>query len=419
MEKPKSLTETIQIIVGLLTALSGLAKAAHELYKALTAADLTAFSLIQFAPWLLLLIVGLWISWPLFFRRSRLLRPEALRLDPHDRQHLKGREDDIDRLSRLCREFPQVHLVGESGAGKSALVLAGLCPELTAQNELLPLYLDVWGQDWEAGPRTALAGILWKALSETDRQALKLTVPPSPEKIAPLLGQLRSVLGRTPLLVFDQLDDYQARHRNKFLSGSTWLSAEELIKANRFWRDIEAQLQNGDIRCLFVTRSDAADGLEPFRFLTPKVYHLDRLQSDFVEPLLIELTTADDQTRPIIQAPAHGWNRLKQRLVRDLTQEGTVLPSQMRMAFDGLITLKDALTIRNYERAGGVRGLEAQFVESHVTKAASHSKLAKTQILNLLTHLVEGNKTIPRSTAYLAQTIDLREGHGNVRQIPG
>jgi hypothetical protein len=59
-------------------------------------------------------------------RRSRLLRPEALQLKADNPAHSKGRSEDIERLSTLCHECQQVHLVGESGAGKSALIQAGL-----------------------------------------------------------------------------------------------------------------------------------------------------------------------------------------------------------------------------------------------------------------------------------------------------
>jgi hypothetical protein len=80
-------------------------------------------------------------------RRSRLLRPEALLLKTDNPEHLKGREEDIDRLAGLCVEYQQVNLVGESGAGKSALIQAGLCPKLNTEAGLFPIYLNGWGQD--------------------------------------------------------------------------------------------------------------------------------------------------------------------------------------------------------------------------------------------------------------------------------
>ena len=42
-----------------------------------------------------------------------------------------------------------MNLIGRSGAGKTALVLAGLCPELRQGPDMLAVYLDAYGDDWE------------------------------------------------------------------------------------------------------------------------------------------------------------------------------------------------------------------------------------------------------------------------------
>ena len=136
-------------------------------------------------------------------RRSRLLRSEALLLKADNPAHLKGREEDIDRLSALCDEYQQVNLVGESGAGKSALIQSGLCPRLKVEQRWFPIYLNIWGQDWEAGPRTALVHTLWEAFSNEDRQALGVTEPPKPEHLVSTLEHVKAKLGRTPLIIFD------------------------------------------------------------------------------------------------------------------------------------------------------------------------------------------------------------------------
>lgn len=86
-------------------------------------------------PPVLLLTVGVFALRDGLARRSRLLRPEALLLKADNPKHLKGREEDIDRLSALCHEYQQVNLVGESGAGKSALIQAGLYPRLKAERD--------------------------------------------------------------------------------------------------------------------------------------------------------------------------------------------------------------------------------------------------------------------------------------------
>ena len=161
-----------------------------------------------------LIFVGLYVR---FRKASRLLKIDALRIDSDNPKHLIGRGEKIDQLEHLCRDSYLVHLVGESGAGKSALVRSGFVPKLREDESLLPVYMDTWGQDWEHGPRTALMAALWTTLTEEDRGKLKLETRPEPDQLSDLLKRLQSELGRTPLLIFDQFDDYQSRHRARFI----------------------------------------------------------------------------------------------------------------------------------------------------------------------------------------------------------
>ncbi|MGH7454800.1 MAG: hypothetical protein ACRENG_25815, partial [bacterium] len=365
MPKPeRTFVEKITTIAGVIAALGGVLAAATQFSDQVKALLGKLAELPPVAWWV---IAGLLLSLGIFglihglARRSRLLRPEALLLKSHKAEHLKGRDEDIDRLLRLCRDYPLVHLVGESGAGKSALLQAGLCPKLRQDSAgLLPIYIEVWGQDWEAGPRSALTEAFWQALSEPDRQALNLNSFDHPDGLFAALKRCQPSLRRTPLLIFDQFDDYQTRHRSRFLSSRqrTWLGAEKLMAANAFWREIKTLLDHDAIHCLFVTRSDTADGLESVRFVAPQVYALERLQEAVVQPLLTELTSSADENAPIIYAPDRGWDKLKQRLASDLSQPGAILPAQMKIAFQGLARLK-TLTIGDYQRIGGLPGLEA------------------------------------------------------------
>ena len=50
---------------------------------------------------------------------SRLVDPDALKLDPQSPEQLVGRREDLDKLLRLLAN-PLVFLVSESGCGKSA-----------------------------------------------------------------------------------------------------------------------------------------------------------------------------------------------------------------------------------------------------------------------------------------------------------
>ena len=323
MNEPKrSFDEKAKAIAGMLAVISGVVTTATQFSK-----DIREFlglipelGPIWYPVLVALIIAGAWAIWDGLARRSRLLRPEALLLRADRTEHLAGRSEDIDRLSRLCTDYSQVHLVGESGAGKSALARAGLCPKLGARARLIPVYVDVWGQDWETGPRVALASALWQALSQEDRDAIGLTGPPEPKDLLATIRRSKVKLGREPLLIFDQFDDYQTRHRSRFLPGRrrTWLPANKLIKVNSFWRDIANLVGEEGVHCLFVTRTDTADGLESIRFVSPQVYRLDRLNVDSVQPLLTHLTPDTEGSDPVVFAPDHGWDRLKDRLARDL-----------------------------------------------------------------------------------------------------
>ncbi len=416
MPKPeRTFVEKITTIAGAIAALGGVLAAATQFSDQVKALLGKLAELPAPAWWMIaavLLSVGIFGLMHGLARRSRLLRPEALLLKSHKAEHLKGREEDIDRLLKLCREHPLVHLVGESGAGKSALLQAGLCPKLREDSAgLLPIYVEVWGQDWEAGPRSALTEAFWQALSEADQQALK----PKTDDLFATLKRCRPSLRRTLLLIFDQFDDYQTRHRDRFLSSRqrTWLGAEKLVAANAFWREIKTLLDEDAIHCLFVTRLDAADGLKSVRFIKEEVYRLDRLQENIVVPLLTELTSSIDENAPVIYAPERGWDKLKERLANDLSQSGAVLPAQMKIALQGLARLK-TLTIGDYQRLGGLPGLEARHIEAHIAEAERHfahtkqgAQLTQKQIRGLLLALVnrETLKTVPRSNEELEQII--------------
>jgi hypothetical protein len=220
MNEPKwTFGEMVKPIRGVLEVLSGIFVVITQFNETLKKAidSLGPLAELPIIIWLLvaviLLIAGVFTLWEGLARRSRFLRPEALLLKSDNSAHLKGRSQDIERLSTLWNEYQQVHLVGESGAGKSALIQAGLCPELKADTRLCPIYLDVWGQDWQEGPQTALTHALWEALSEGDRGTLGLAAPPEPKNLVVILEQCTTKLGRTPLLIFDQFADYQTHHR--------------------------------------------------------------------------------------------------------------------------------------------------------------------------------------------------------------
>jgi hypothetical protein len=403
-DRIKSITAVISAIGGVLAALPGLFKNCREVVKEATDLNLPPWAWLLIALGLLILCVALAIktvlqsldkikrSFQNLTKLSRLRRPDALWLRADRPEHLVGREGDVERLTELCKDFRLIFLVGESGAGKSALLQSGLVPSW-AESKLsafVPIYLDVWGEDWEKGPRQSLCGCVFKALSANDREILNVREAPEPEKLVELLGTLRASLKRTPVMLLDQLDDYQSRHQTLFLppNRKTWLSAKNLVKKNAFWRDLQSLLASGAVRCVIATRNDAADGLECVRLVPPRSYRLARLEKQDVETLLALLTKSDDPANAVVDAPEAGWEQLKERLARDLDKDGAILPVQMRTALRGLAALL-ALTPRAYDREGALPGIEAATIEQQITNAAMNSGLSKRHVRSLLLALVD------------------------------
>ena len=151
----------------------------------------TAFLALGYVGWLILAALLLTAAATIVLarrrRRSRLLEPDALRLDPGNSAHLLGREAEIEYLARACDANLLVFLSGDSGAGKSALVRAGLLPRLLGDPRWRPVLLDMGDRDFDRGLATALArsfdqimiGWLWgpAALGLYERTTRLLLLP--------------------------------------------------------------------------------------------------------------------------------------------------------------------------------------------------------------------------------------------------
>jgi hypothetical protein len=243
---------------------------------------------------------------------------------------------------------------------------------------MAPILIDQWGADWVEGPR--------EALNEAFR------------RFARFKGRF--------LLIFDQVDDYQIRHRGRFVEpgGIVWKEAAAVVAENPFWADLRDLIAERRVHALLVTRSDASIGLDSLRIAAPsRNFELGRLSSELVIPLLDELTEPDEDGL-VVQDPAYGWERLKLLLARDLAVDGLVLPIQMKLALQALRYL-DALTVEAYQAAGGLRGLEALAVDRQAVQVATALRVEKRRVIALLAALVDrtAQKTVPQTTAGLTR----------------
>ncbi|MCB2263316.1 MAG: hypothetical protein LGR52_10340 [Candidatus Thiosymbion ectosymbiont of Robbea hypermnestra] len=244
--------QTLQILFGGISAAIGIiGVVAMLLDKGKTVAGFLAGIGLPSAIWLpvvlagLLLAVGAWLLWRGLTRKSRLLRPECLVIDPDSPDHLRGRAEDVSRLQDAVAHR-LVFLEGKSGAGKSALIRSGLIPALRNSTGPRPaqvglvICLNSYPGDWEQGLHERLVDAFWGELGRDDlrrrlrvgdrndlRDQLLPTAGPSP-----LLARIRAELGPPPLVIFDQFDDYQIAHRTRFLRDGRWIGADELTRAN-------------------------------------------------------------------------------------------------------------------------------------------------------------------------------------------
>ncbi len=327
----------------------------------------------------LALVGSVWRSFRGFARASRIERSDAFTLRPTTPEALIGRAKDLDGLLNAVKRSRLVLLDGESGCGKSALVTAGLLPRLQQVDSLLPVVIRDWGEDWARGPLTAALDALHHGVSQPDRDRLDWTSAPdlaadTSGLVAQLDARMQRVvdtLGRRPLLIADQFDDYQAGHRQRFLDEeANWLSPTAVAKTNPFWELVSNGLSEGHLHVLIVSRADTAAGLACMRFLgedQTAVRTLPRVDVEYLRQLLASIAR-DDAQPVIVSHPAGGWDALRDLLERDLKPEGAILMQQVRAVLLGLRQLK-VLTPARYRTAGGLRGVETLFIERALERA--------------------------------------------------
>ena len=216
---------------GLLTGIGLLLAAIVGVHKALTDLDFRTWSwpeiAVATAAIVLLAIVTVRSRKA---HLSRLIDPDALKLDPQSPEQLVGRREDLDKLLKALAN-PLVFLVSESGCGKSALLRAGIAQGPAFTQRFLPVYIDMSVLDWEDGPLRAVREGFAQALPNDDPARSKLNARSTPRQYAEAFGDYYRRTQRRPLLLLDQFDDYQAdsRHRERFLPPET-----------RVWRNADA-----------------------------------------------------------------------------------------------------------------------------------------------------------------------------------
>ncbi|MFM8332584.1 MAG: hypothetical protein ACKN9T_12920, partial [Candidatus Methylumidiphilus sp.] len=327
-------------------------------------------------------------------RRSLLLKPERFIINADDPRHLIGREKEVAGLAKTCTDNVLTVLKGESGAGKSALVKAGLRPRLDddPDSHLLPLLIDASGLDWDGSLRRALAQAL-AAFPKERRQLLGDTAQATPaDKIFERLAKLPELAPKRLLLILDQIDDYFVAHREHFLQEGVVVKPDALERANPDCAALAGLLRRKRVHLLLVCRTDEYM-LTAVHFTEPTTFPLPRIEANLISPLLAQISE-DDSHGVVVAHPEAGWLQLQARLLRDLSEGGQILPVRLVLALDSLRSFR-YLTLAQYSKRGGARGLDRQYVEKHLQDAKHALGLDPAAVLRALALLAEedGSKT--------------------------
>jgi len=279
LERLKSNANTYISLAALLTAVlgsvSGLIEEFIKFLRSVLPVGWLPDPLPPQATWIVVgvcVLLGVFTFIQALAKRSELKTKERFLISPRDPAHLVGREMDLHRLAVECSNDSTalVFLTGESGAGKSALVQAGLVEYLNgnpywtqppknlgAPPSLLPIRLDGAAMDdWAQGIEKALR----RALSTHTVACTVRGIPAFVSTQSPF-DWLRSVPETScyrVVLIIDQMDDYIAMHRDRLFSEGKVLPAHTVEQANLHWHALAELVRSRAICLLLICRADAS-----------------------------------------------------------------------------------------------------------------------------------------------------------------
>jgi hypothetical protein len=403
LSDPKKLRELLDLAVGPLVAIGTLVAAVTAGVKRLRPVladhlDRAFAEPLSILVPLLAACACLWAAYRALAKKSRLLRLERFDLRVRKREDLLGRDEDVANLKALIDDASLLLVDGESGSGKSSLVAFGLIPKLNENQSSVPIFVSEYAGDWDTGLARRVFDAAWSTLSAEDRTKVSFTERPAigtvnAETVRVILEGIGTRLGRMPILILDQFDDYQLAAREQFLGRRRdWIKPTDLTRRNRTWAVIHDLLRGGTARLLVVTRSDASAGLHSIRLTDqPDSFTVIRLKLEWLVQWLGQLT-ADDGKGDVIANPDAGWTDVKKQLERDLTPHGTsvsvVLPQQVRIVVLGLRKLP-SLTLTDYRRAASGAGVEALYIRDAIASAALESGLSEGDVRAVLSAFID------------------------------
>jgi hypothetical protein len=271
-----------------------------------------------------------------------------------------GRETELaELLTRVTSVEPRLLTVwGETGCGKSSLVLAGLVPELKRIHDYMPIIIREWDT-----PELNIRNSIEQASSPSVKTS---------DSIYEVIRNLANQTGKTVILICDQFEQFFSLHPR---------------------REERAQLLNlistcvNDLRVackfVFIVREDALGRLVEFENYIPEV--LEQRKRFY-----LTLFSSSDATRILRQMANKAgltWpNAFIQCVVEDLTSDGRVRPIHLQLVGAALV-LAGIDNEQDYVRADRSRGLLIDYIEL-VIGGLSHRKRSTDMMKRILLTLV-------------------------------
>lgn len=306
---------------------------------------------------------------------------------------LYGREEElrelISRTTHVATRFLTVW--GESGSGKSSLVLAGLLPELKRQGHYLPVVVRQWHeQGYSTGSGSDLAASQRPASGSTESPPL-----PALNRIRPALEQasglsldsfntLRDCIAhvaqqtqKTVVIICDQFEQFFTSHPQRS-------QRSPLLNA------IGVCVNDPSISCkfIFIVREDHLGRVVEFEMGDEKSRIPESLRED--KRLYLPLFNATDAIRVLRQQAnkaAMDWpEEFIRAVVRDLTHEDRVRPVEFQLA-GAALAISGISSELSYKRGGRLQGLFENYLEQ-VLKHLAQSGLSVDLMKRVLSSLV-------------------------------
>ena len=295
-----------------------------------------------------------------------------------------GRQQDvnhlIERMTRADRKLTVIH--GQSGVGKSSIVLAGLVPALkhrTLGDRIALPVLPKFYTDWIGELRNSLA----QALYEFDRNAgedpINLRLKPSqdaPEKIQTILKQLRQSAEHNLLtiLIFDQFEEF--------------FFVSTLSQRLLFYEFLNACLNIPFVKVILSMREDYLHYL----LETEQLNKLEIINNNILDRAIrypLGNFSLND-ARSVIQSlteRAHFYleSALIDELVRDLADGlGAIRPIELQVV-GAQLQAENITTLEQYRQSGPKQRLVERFLEKAIRDCGPENEEAAWLVLHLLT----------------------------------